>query len=53
MLFRSPPDAVGDGGPRLLHWTLGGPWFREQRTMGGVLAAEWFGARDDAMKFWD
>jgi len=49
----APPDAVGDGGPRLLHWTLGGPWFREQRTMGGVLAAEWFGARDDAMKFWD
>ena len=38
---------------RLLHWTLGGPWFREQRTMGGALAAEWFGARDDAMKLWD
>ena len=29
--------------------TLGGPWFREQRTMGGLLAAEWFSARDDAM----
>ena len=26
----------------MLHWTLGGPWFREQRTMGGPLAAEWF-----------
>jgi hypothetical protein len=37
----------------MLHWTLGGPWFREQRTMGGRLAAEWFGARDDAMKLWD
>ena len=37
----------------LLHWTLGGPWFREQRTMGGPLAAEWFSARDDAMKLWD
>ncbi len=49
----APPAAVADGGPPLLHWTLGGPWFREQRTMGGVLAAEWFGARDDAMKFWD
>ena len=34
-------------------WTLGGPWFREQRTMGGPLAAEWFSARDDAMKLWD
>ena len=37
----------------ILHWTLGGPWFREQRTMGGPLAAEWFSARDDAMKLWD
>ena len=37
----------------LLHWTLGGPWFREQRTMGGPLAAEWFSARDDAMRLWD
>jgi len=38
---------------RMLHWTLGGPWFREQRTMGGPLAAGWFSARDDAMKLWD
>ena len=37
----------------MLHWTLGGPWFREQSTMGGPLAAEWFSARDDAMKLWD
>ena len=45
--------ALGGGGPVLLHWTLGGPWFREQRSMGGPLAAEWFGARDDAMGLWD
>jgi lipopolysaccharide biosynthesis glycosyltransferase len=37
----------------LLHWTLGGPWFREQRTMGGSLAAEWFSARDDAFRLWN
>lgn len=37
----------------LLHWTLGGPWFRDQRTMGGPLAAEWFAARDDAFRLWD
>lgn len=37
----------------LLHWTLGGPWFKEQRGMGGGLAAEWFGARDEAMRLWD
>lgn len=36
----------------LLHWTLGGPWFRDQRTMGGELAAEWFAARDDATRLW-
>lgn len=44
--------AESEGSP-LLHWTLGGPWFREQRTMGGVLAAEWFSARDDSMRLWD
>ena len=49
----APTAAAQEGGPRLLHWTLGGPWFREQRTMGGPLAAEWFAARDDAMKLWD
>ena len=49
----APTAAAEQGGPRLLHWTLGGPWFREQRTMGGPLAAEWFAARDDAMKLWD
>ena len=37
----------------LLHWTLGGPWFRDQRRMGGALAAEWFGAREDASRLWD
>ena len=49
----APTSSADESGPRLLHWTLGGPWFREQRTMGGCLAAEWFGARDDAMKLWD
>ncbi|QPN62677.1 glycosyltransferase [Synechococcus sp. CBW1004] len=49
-----PPTASAeDGGPTLLHWTLGGPWFREQRTMGGALAAEWFGARCDSMALHD
>jgi hypothetical protein len=46
-------DPARSAASSLLHWTLGGPWFREQRTMGGVLAAEWFSARDDAMKLWD
>jgi lipopolysaccharide biosynthesis glycosyltransferase len=48
-----PTASAEDGGPTLLHWTLGGPWFREQRTMGGALAAEWFGARCDSMALHD
>ncbi|MEA5398453.1 glycosyltransferase [Synechococcus sp. BA-124 BA4] len=48
----APMAGVDEGGPILLHWTLGGPWFREQRTMGGHLAAEWFSARDEAMQLW-
>ena len=37
----------------LLHWTLGGPWFKAQRTMGGALAAEWFAARDAAFRLYE
>lgn len=37
----------------LLHWTLGGPWFKAQRTMGESLAAEWFAAREDAFRLWE
>jgi len=37
----------------MLHWTLGGPWFKDQRTLGGEVAAEWFAARDDSFKLWD
>ncbi|MBD1194660.1 glycosyltransferase [Vulcanococcus sp. Clear-D1] len=44
--------AKAKGAP-LLHWTLGGPWFSEQRTMGEGLAAEWFAARDNAFRLWD
>lgn len=36
----------------LIHWTLGGPWFREERLMGKELSAEWFSAREDAFKLW-
>jgi len=49
----APETGSPETGPNLLHWTLGGPWFREDRAMGGPLAAEWFGARDDAMALWD
>ena len=46
-------DFNNENSPNLLHWTLGGPWFKDQRTMGGTLAAEWFSARDESMKLWD
>jgi len=48
-----PVDPSTGNRPALVHWTLGGPWFRDQRTMGGGLAAEWFAARDDAFSLWD
>ena len=37
----------------LLHWTLGGPWFKAQRTMGAALAAEWFVSRDEAFRLFE
>jgi len=43
---------VAEGGPALVHWTLGGPWFREYRLAGGALAAEWLAARDESMRLW-
>jgi len=48
----APDVPVEQGGPALVHWTLGGPWFREYRLGGGVLAAEWFAARDEAFRLW-
>ena len=44
---------ASEGGPALVHWTLGGPWFKDYRYGGGVLAAEWFAAREAAMRLWD
>lgn len=44
-----PPDPAA----QLLHWTLGGPWFREQRSAGGPLAAEWFAAREASQRLYD
>ena len=39
--------------PKLVHWTLGGPWFKDSRNAGGYLATEWFEAREQSMKLWD
>jgi hypothetical protein len=46
------PRPADHGGPALVHWTLDGPWFRDYRLGGGVLAAEWLAARDEAFRLW-
>ncbi len=38
---------------KLVHWTIGGPWFKDQRNVGGKLSTEWFIARDEAMRLWE
>ncbi|WP_087066675.1 hypothetical protein [Cyanobium sp. NIES-981] len=50
-----PPDArpAGEGGPALVHWTLGGPWFQQYRKSGGELASEWILSREEAFRLWD
>ncbi len=37
----------------LIHWTLGGPWFKDQRDLQNKLSHKWFKAREDAMKLYD
>ncbi len=37
----------------LLHWTLGGPWFKEQRESGSDLSKEWFSMREKSIELWD
>ena len=50
-----PPPALQpeQGGPLLVHWTKGGPWFQNYRYAGAELAAEWFASRDAAFRLWD
>ncbi len=39
--------------PELIHWTLGGPWFKDQRNLDDEFVIEWFNAREEAMRLWD
>ncbi len=36
----------------LVHWTLGGPWFKGQKEYNEFLTSEWFKARDGIIKLW-
>ena len=37
----------------LIHWTLGGPWFKDQRDPSNEISSKWFQAREEAMKLYD
>ena len=37
----------------LIHWTLGGPWFKEQRDLKNKINSKWFKAREQAMRLYD
>ncbi len=37
----------------LVHWTLGGPWFNEQRDYNDTLTDKWFKAREDSIRLYD
>tara|TARA_A100000164_G_C21854469_1_gene746740 strand:- start:84 stop:776 length:693 start_codon:yes stop_codon:yes gene_type:complete len=37
----------------LIHWTLGGPWFKEQRDYEDILTDKWFNAREESMRLYD
>ena len=49
ILDKSKPNSSID----ICHWTLGGPWFKEQRDPLGILDSKWFKARDDSIQLWD
>ena len=49
ILDKNTPNSSID----ICHWTLGGPWFKEQREPLGILDSEWFKARDDSIELWD
>ena len=37
----------------LIHWTLGGPWFKEQRDYEDIITNKWFKAREDSMRLFE
>ena len=37
----------------LIHWTLGGPWFNEQRDYEDIFTDKWFKAREESIRLYD
>ena len=38
--------------PKILHWTLGGPWFKGEKQIK-ELSKEWFLARENSIELWN
>ena len=39
--------------PNLVHWTLGGPWFKDNRNEECPFRKDWFIKRNESMRLWD
>ena len=44
---------ITESNPPLLHWTLGGPWFKAQREIKNNFNEEWFECRKRITSYWD
>ena len=39
--------------PNLVHWTLGGPWFKQNRNDKCPFSKDWFTKRNESIRLWD
>ena len=46
-------DFSNNDSDSLIHWTLGGPWFKELRDYNNILTNKWFKAREESIKLYD
>ena len=46
-------DNFNTSNASLIHWTLGGPWFKEQRDNKDILTKKWLQSREDSMRVYD
>ena len=46
-------DSSDNNNASLIHWTLGGPWFKEQRDFNKIVNDKWFKARENSMRLYD
>ena len=51
-LVQDPKDSQNNEAS-LIHWTLGGPWFKEHRDYKDLLTSKWFKAREESISLYD